>query len=753
MTRRLRMPRLRLAVLPAIALLGAFLALLSYEAYIDSSFKPDGDAQAGGNASVPPEIRDGGPYVDTTNGRVASYRLPPRTVVLTFDDGPSPEWTPQVLDVLARHEVPATFFVVGAQVARHPTIARAIVDGGHDVGVHTFTHPDLSLLSPWLRSLEYSQTQLALAASTGLTTPLLRFPYSSGTSSLDDATWPLVLEAGREGYVLVASSVDSRDWETPGVDAIVRASLPRDGESGIILLHDAGGDRSQTVAALDRLIPILKERGYQFLTASAGLQAAQALAGLDPAAIDATFDRPRLVAGAGPERVGTDARPAEVWRGRLLVWSVHFADTLFDGLRIAVLLVGLLLIVRTAAMLLLAGRHARQRRSPAWSWGPAVTRPVSVVMPAYNEQANIEAAVRSIAVGDYPVIEVIVVDDGSTDDTAAIVAGLALPNVRLIRIPNGGKANALNVGIAHASHDLVVMIDGDTVFEPDTLRRLVQPFADPRVGGVAGNVKVSNRRGLIGKWQHIEYVVGFNLDRRLFEVMQCMPTIPGACGAFRRQALHDVGGVSDRTMAEDTDLTMALVRAGWRVVYEERARAWTEAPHTVRQLWRQRFRWSYGTMQAMWAHRGAVRDNGASGRFGRLGLPFLAAFGVVFPLLAPVVDILTVYGLAVGHRRAGLAWLGMLTLQLIAAVVAFRLDRESLRPLWSLPLQQVAYRQLFYLVLLRSVGAALAGVALRWQKLHRTGAAAEHLSRAAHQRPPVTAEGGDGSSPVAALRR
>jgi cellulose synthase/poly-beta-1,6-N-acetylglucosamine synthase-like glycosyltransferase len=358
-----------------------------------------------------------------------------------------------------------------------------------------------------------------------------------------------------------------------------------------------------------------------------------------------------------------------------------------------------------------------------------VTEPVSVVMPAYNERENIAAAVSSIAAGDHPGIEVIVVDDGSTDDTADIVRALGLPNVTLVQGPNGGKPHALNVGIAHASHDLIVMVDGDTVFEPESLRMLVQPFGDPRVGAVAGNVKVSNRRGLIGKWQHIEYVIGFNLDRRLFELLRCMPTIPGAIGAFRRQALVDAGGVSDRTLAEDTDLTMAINRAGWRVVYEENARAWTEAPHNLRQLWRQRYRWSYGTMQAMWIHRNALREAGPSGRFGRVGLPFLALFGVIFPLLAPVVDILTVYGIAVqGRWEAGIAWMAMLALQFLTAVVAFRLDRESLRPLWSLPLQQFVYRQLIYVILVRSVVTAMTGAAMRWQKLHRTGAAAAHVA-------------------------
>jgi cellulose synthase/poly-beta-1,6-N-acetylglucosamine synthase-like glycosyltransferase len=251
---------------------------------------------------------------------------------------------------------------------------------------------------------------------------------------------------------------------------------------------------------------------------------------------------------------------------------------------------------------------------------------------------------------------------------------------------------------------------------------LVQPFANPTVGAVAGNVKVGNRDNLVALWQHIEYVIGFNLDRRLYEVMRCMPTVPGAIGAFRRAALNQVGGISDETLAEDTDVTMALCRAGWRVVYEERAKAWTEAPATLEQLYRQRYRWSYGTMQAMWKHRRAFLDHGDSGRFGRRGLPFLALFGVALPLLAPVVDIMLVYGLAFWElRETVIAWTGMLLLQLLTAAVAFRFDRESLTPLWRLPLQQFAYRQLMYLVLIQSATTALTGGRLRWHKLHRAG--------------------------------
>jgi cellulose synthase/poly-beta-1,6-N-acetylglucosamine synthase-like glycosyltransferase len=350
-----------------------------------------------------------------------------------------------------------------------------------------------------------------------------------------------------------------------------------------------------------------------------------------------------------------------------------------------------------------------------------VTEPVSVVIPAYNEKEGMEGAIRSI-LGSEHAVEVIVVDDGSTDGTAELVDSLNLLGVTVIRKPNGGKPSALNVGIRAARHDLLVLVDGDTRFEPETVRRLVQPFADLRVGAVSGNAKVGNRRRMLGRWQHIEYVMGFNLDRRLYDVLQCMPTIPGAIGAFRRQVLVDVGGVSDDTLAEDTDLTASIVRAGWRVVYEDSARAWTEVPSSVRQLWKQRYRWCYGTLQAMWKHRRAVIERGPSGRFGRRGLFFLWLFQVVLPLTAPAMDAFLVYGLIfLDVRMTLLLWGGLMATQLLSAVVAFRLDGEPVRVLWALPLQQVVYRQLMYLIVLQSVFTAFSGIHLPWEKLRRTG--------------------------------
>jgi cellulose synthase/poly-beta-1,6-N-acetylglucosamine synthase-like glycosyltransferase/peptidoglycan/xylan/chitin deacetylase (PgdA/CDA1 family) len=687
-----------------------FIGILVVQAYINAEFTNDHvDTPAEDQGTVPTDILTGGPIINTTGGQASSYRLPPKTIALTFDDGPDPTWTPKILDVLEEHNAHATFFVVGSQVARHPEIVRQMAAEGHELGVHTFTHPNLIRLAPWRRKLEYAQTQLAIAQAAGVKTSLIRFPYSSKASAIDDVNWPLIKEAGKLGYLFVVNDTDSEDWRRPGVDRIISQATPLGDTSAVMLFHDAGGDRSQTVAALKQFIPMMQARGYRFTTVSEGLNIGLSGQG--------TAGTPVTELKQNPQ-----AASADVWRGTFLLWTVRIADGTVYLLAGLFVLVGALTVGRTALLLALATRHARQRRKPDFSWGPPVTEPVSVIVPAFNEKEGIEAAVRSLAGGDYPSVEVVVVDDGSSDDTAALAEGLGLPNVRVVRTPNGGKANALNTGVALARHNLIVMVDGDTIFEPDSIRQLVQPFGDPSVGAVAGNVKVGNRASLVASWQHIEYVIGFNLDRRLYEVLRCMPTVPGAIGAFRRSALKDVGGISDETLAEDTDVTMAMCRAGWQVVYEERARAWTEAPATLEQLYRQRYRWSYGTMQAMWKHRRALFDSGESGRFGRRGLPFLALFGVVLPLLAPVVDIMLVYGLVFWDRSQTIvAWLAMLALQMITAFVAFRFDSESVRPLWKLPLQQFAYRQLMYLVLIQSAMTAMTGGRLRWHKLHRAG--------------------------------
>jgi cellulose synthase/poly-beta-1,6-N-acetylglucosamine synthase-like glycosyltransferase/peptidoglycan/xylan/chitin deacetylase (PgdA/CDA1 family) len=635
------------------------------------------------------------PLLSLVNGRLRGDETPVgRRIALTFDDGPDPHWTPRIEAVLTRLHVPATFFVVGSATVRHPEIVRDLHDRGFEIGNHTFSHTDLSAIPRWERGLQLGLTENAVAGAAGVRTRLMRPPYSAKPDDVTPKQLSAFEDVARRGYLVVLSDFDARDWSRPGVDAIVRGATPPAGKGGIVLMHDGGGNRSETVAALGQLVPRLRARGYTFVRVSdlAGVSAAS----LDPA-----------------------PSSWEKTRGQLLIAALGVAAFITTALTFLLGPIAVLALVRMVVVVALSRRHVRTvRRRPL---DPDFTPAVTIVVPAFNEAVGIERAVRSLAANDYPDFEVVVVDDGSTDGTGDLVKALGLDRVRLVRQPNAGKPAALNTGVMAARNDLIVTVDGDTVFEAGTLRALVQPFRDDDVGAVAGNTKVGNRRGLLGRWQHIEYVMGFNLDRRLYDVLRCMPTVPGAIGAFRRAALVDIGGVSGATLAEDTDITIGIGRAGWRVVYAEGARAWTEAPASLSALWRQRYRWSYGTMQAVWKHKGAALHRNQR-RIGLIGIPYLVFFQIALPLLAPLIDVFAVYGILFLDPVPVLAyWVGFNLLNIMLGWYACRLDHESPRPLWAMPLQQFVYRQLMYLVVIESVISALAGTRIRWQHMERTG--------------------------------
>lgn len=645
---------------------------------------------AGSAGSVPDLVTQGGPGVGVDGSDLRTLAPAAKTIALTFDDGPDPEWTPKILQVLSAHGVPATFFVLGNEVVRQPDLLSKIHAQGNEIGVHAFSHEDLGGAPAWVTHLQLRATQLIIGGLTGRTTSLFRPPFASTNRAVDDALLRTIRIAGAEGYLSVLTTLDSLDWTRPDASTIA-ANATASGPGGqVILFHDGGGDRSQTVAALDALIPTLKAAGYTFSTVSGTL-------GLTKS---------------------SEATPlASQIFGWLFAHLLWVATGLVAGVGWIMLGAGVLTLARAVMVVWAAGRHVR-RPDPE---GSPPSGPVTVIVPAYNEAAGIEAAVRSLLASTHPV-EVVVVDDGSTDGTADLVEKLALPGVRVIRQENAGKPAALNTGIAVATHEIVVMVDGDTVFEPTTIANLIKPFAEPGVGAVSGNAKVANRGGLLGRWQHIEYVVGFNTDRRWYDIAGCMATVPGAVGGFRREALRAVGGVSSETLAEDTDLTMALGREGWHIAYRQDAVAWTEAPATLKALWRQRYRWSYGTMQAMWKHRAGLWQPGRGGTYTRRALTYMTLFQVLLPLLAPAVDVFAVYGVLASDPVPALTVWGVFQLvDLAVALYAFRLDRESPRPLWTLPLTQFCYRQLLYLVVIQSVATAVAGVRLGWQRVERYG--------------------------------
>ncbi|MFF4950423.1 bifunctional polysaccharide deacetylase/glycosyltransferase family 2 protein [Streptomyces chattanoogensis] len=632
---------------------------------------------------VPRAVGKGGPVLRFNGEKVTSSAVPARTVALTYDGGPDPVWTPRLLDLLRRHHAHATFFLYGAKAAQHPDLVRRIKAEGHEIGSNTYTGAAMGSASPLRASLELSLTQQALAGSAGIHTGLLRLPQTTAVDTMCGAEWKAARRAGAEGYTLVAAD---RWFRKPS--------------QGLIRQLD------QDDVAYKETEKLLNDRNVEKFTT--------------------------VTSGAGMPSTDTPVSTLERWQGTALIWAKALGHAFVGGMTWVLGIAGGLGVLRLLLLVLFARAHVRRLTHfrPGAPRLRQVTAPVTVLVPAYNEEAGIESTVRSLLASTHQQLQIIVIDDGSTDKTADIATWIDDPRVLVIRQTNAGKAAALNTGLAHAMYDIVVMVDADTVFEADAIECLIQPLAHPAVGAVSGNTKVGNRRRLLGRWQHLEYVFGFNLDRRMFEVLECMPTVPGAIGAFRRDALMGVGGVSEDTLAEDTDLTMALWQAGWRVVYEENAIAWTEVPTSLGQLWRQRYRWCYGTLQAMWKHRRAVTEVGPAGRFGRRGLSYLVLFQVVLPLLAPIVDVFALYGaLFRGPVLSAGVWLGFLALQLACAGYALRLDGEKVRTLWAMPFQLLVYRQLMYLVVIQSVVAFLLGTRLKWQRMQRSGTAAQQIGQ------------------------
>src|SRR5216117_2762845 len=499
-------------------------------------------------------------------------------VAITFDDGPDPRWTPKILEILKAANVKATFFVVGVNAERYPSLVRRIVDEGHEIGNHTYYHPNLALCWPEHIRLELNATQLLLETITGRATTLFRPPYAAdtGPTNLSELT-PLKI-AEDLNYLVVLENIDPQDWAKPGADIILQRVKQQRRDGSIVLLHDAGGNRSQTVAALPRILEWLHTRGDTVVPLSTLLGTTR----------DAVMP-PLTGAGQPVARIVSSTGFRIYHATEEFFWAFLIVATA-------------LVVIRTLIVIWLAARFRRATRTN-------FVEPISVVIAAYNEEKLIAETLRTLLATDYTgEIEVVVIDDGSTDQTAAEIERIARneSRIRLFQQENHGKARALQRGLAAAHNGIVVFIDADTQCQRDTLPRLLEPFADARIGAVSGHAKVGNLRTFIARCQALEYTCGFNLDRRAYNRWNCITVVPGAIRAIRKDAINEAGGLSLETLAEDTDLTVTLHRRAGRIVYVPDAIAWTEAPETVRTLARQRSRWAYGTLQCLWKHRDMV---------------------------------------------------------------------------------------------------------------------------------------------------
>jgi poly-beta-1,6 N-acetyl-D-glucosamine synthase len=232
---------------------------------------------------------------------------------------------------------------------------------------------------------------------------------------------------------------------------------------------------------------------------------------------------------------------------------------------------------------------------------------VTLVLPAYNEAKVIEKTINSLLRLSYKNKEILVVDDGSTDDTLKIAKKLARNSpITVISKSNGGKWSALNRAVEEAKGEILVCIDADTILDENAIQPLIPYFEDKKVAAVAGNIKVGNRKKGLTKMQALEYVLGLNIQRRNESIIGKLSVVPGPLGAFRKSVVKEVGMYSRDTFAEDADLTFSIIRAGYKIKYEKRAIGYTEAPSTLLDLGKQRYRWYRGQLQVMKKHKKAV---------------------------------------------------------------------------------------------------------------------------------------------------
>lgn len=634
---------------------------------------------------------------------IRRYGYAPGKIVLTFDDGPDPDYTPRILDILKRENVPAAFFVVGSMAEKNIQILRREYEEGYEIGNHTYFHPDISTIGIQRVNLELNATRKLIESVTGRSTILFRPPFNADAEPQTLAEVIPVAESRRQSYITIGESIDPWDWQ-PGVtaDSIIARTIRQKDAGSMLLLHDAGGDtREETVKALPEIIHFFKSHGYKFTTIADVLGKSKAEL------------MPPIRDDANSGIMGT--------LYDLFIQGFFYGNwfLLYLFLSAIFLAIGRVVLIGVLAV----RQFYEDRKEKSARVSQEKLAPVSIIVPAYNEEVTAIKTIQSLLKIEYPHFEIIFVDDGSKDKTYALVSAAysGHPQVKVLTKPNGGKATALNFGISHANHDFVICIDADTQLKDDAVYQLMTYFTDKEIGAVAGTVKVGNETNMITLWQSIEYITSQNMDRRAFDLLNSITVVPGAIGAFRRSAIFKAGGFTYDTLAEDCDLTMRILKQGYIIKNCASAIAYTEAPETLNALLKQRFRWSFGVMQSFWKNRSAL-FNPKYKFFGMVGMPNILIFQIILPLFSPLADLMMIFGL-LGDKPGKILiyYAAFVLIDFLVAIIAFKMEKEDYKKLIYIIPQRFIWRQLMYYILFKSIRRALKGELSGWGVLKRTG--------------------------------
>jgi cellulose synthase/poly-beta-1,6-N-acetylglucosamine synthase-like glycosyltransferase/peptidoglycan/xylan/chitin deacetylase (PgdA/CDA1 family)/spore germination protein YaaH len=634
---------------------------------------------------------------------IRRYGYAPGKIVLTFDDGPDPDYTPRILDILKREHVPAAFFVVGSMAEKNISILRREYEDGYEIGNHTFFHPDISTISLQRVNLELNATRKLIESVTGRSTILFRPPFNADAEPQTLAEVIPVAESRKQSYITIGESIDPWDWQ-PGVtaDSIIARVIKQKDAGSMLLLHDAGGDtREETVKALPAIIHFFKSHGYKFTTIADVLHTTKA--NLMPPIRD----------DANSGIMGTlyDIFVQGTFYGNWFMLYL-FLSAIFLALG-RIILIGVLAV----------RQYYEDKKDQKERKVGEELHPVSIIVPAYNEEVTAIKTIQSLLQLDYFKFEIIFVDDGSKDKTFELVNSSYghHPMVRVLTKPNGGKASALNFGLTQAQYEYVVCIDADTQLKNDAIQHLMAYFTDNEIGAVAGTVKVGNENNIITMWQSIEYITAQNMDRRAFDLINSITVVPGAIGAFRKDAIIKAGGFTSDTLAEDCDLTMRILKLGYVIKNSAEAIAYTEAPETLNALLKQRFRWSFGVIQSFWKNRDAL-FNKKFRFFGMVGMPNILIFQIILPLFSPLADLMMVIGLFGDKPFKILAYyIAFVVVDFLVSIIAFKMEKEDYKKLVYIIPQRFIWRQLMYYVLFKALRRAMKGEMSGWGVLKRTG--------------------------------